>query len=444
MCILAHDFPQLSYCPALMPTATLLLEAGLDADATLGCLGQMLRASLHAHDWRYFVCSPREAWLFAEVFLDLVEATVPAVYRHALKLHGGNGVARAALSEQWRALFGDWFRGHLPLTAAWRLMDSFVLEGLKVLLRLALAVLDVGQATLLQATSKEALADAVHAQLAACTTTAAVFETVWRVGFALPLARKDLSKARDRNQERFHSVAPRVSHADLHLRQLPTLSAPSTLLTDDHVHALWKWVPTRLRDRDLDLLFDTATDGYSLRTLYDRCAGRGPLLLVARTTADYVLGAYLSTPLAVPQARTVAAPATATARARATLPSANTVSYTGDGETFVFTLLPPPVVVYPWARMNREAMAAERARAFGGGVVYRGDGDPVAAAANDYFVLADHERFSVGGGRTGPALSLDDLLSTAHTGPCETFGSPGLHGPDHIFTVAEVEVFVMV
>ena len=413
LCILEHEYPQLSYCPFLMGTCTVLLHH-MTADQALGCLTVMLRSSLHGHEWRFFLTTPRESWLFTEVFFDLLESAVPAVYKHGLKL----ARSRDAWSPFWRPLFGDMFRQHLPLAAQMRVVDSFVLEGLKVLMRLALGLLMVNQTTLLAAPSLDTFNHTLHGRLAACE--GAAFEAVWAAGFKLQLTRSDLGSLRDRNQRAMHTVAARLSHADIHLRQLPEISTASVLLPNDALHAIWKWVPLRYRQRDLDLLFDTYEDGYSLRSLYDECGTKAPLLLVARSTAGHVFGAYLPAPFS----------------ARPKVPR-----YYGDGEAFVFTLR-PTLAFYPWAKMDREAMTAARVRGSGGAVLYRADAS--AVATNDYFILAEPTSLSIGGGSTGPALYFDDLLSAGRSSPCETFASESLHGEEHMFKYADIEVYALV
>jgi len=39
-------------------------------------------------------------------------------------------------------------------------------------------------------------------------------------------------------------------------------------------------VPSKIRNNDLDLVFNTATDGYALSHLLEKCGTREPLFLV--------------------------------------------------------------------------------------------------------------------------------------------------------------------
>jgi len=416
MCIIAQDFPQLSYCPFLMPTVTTLLHH-LDADRALGTMHAMVRVSVHAHEWRFFLCTPREVFLYSLVFIDTLRSLMPVLFRYLHKL-GGN---KLAWTPFWRELFSSMFISVLPLQSMLRVMDAFVLEGVKVLYRVALGVLRYAEDALLQAPSMEVLNNRIKQEFAACV--GARFEECWAIGFRFTLPRSEFTKLRTRNQK-LHHQDTRASSADIYLRQLPALSAPSSILTDDLLHTLWKWVPARYRQHDLDLVFDTVADGYSLQTLYAQCADKEPLLLVLRSTQNRCLGAYL------PEAFSKRP----TDRPR----------YFGTGEAFVFTISPDgtSVEVYPWAKMDRAKMIAERATGSGIKVVYR-SGD-AAATANEYFVLADAKRLVIGGGSTGPALSLDDALEHAHTHRCETFDSVGLHGPDSQFQVTYVEVYTFV
>jgi len=61
--------------------------------------------------------------------------------------------------------------------------------------------------------------------------------------------------------------------------------------------AIWEVIPARFRHITPKPIFKTNRDGYSLKTLYERCEEHAPTLLLIRSTEGSVFGAYLSAPL---------------------------------------------------------------------------------------------------------------------------------------------------
>ncbi|GIL55153.1 hypothetical protein Vafri_10748 [Volvox africanus] len=107
----------------------------------------------------------------------------------------------------------------------------------------------------------------------------------------------------------------------------PTLSEPSAVMPLDDFRALAGAVPARLAARRWQLLYGSARDGISLRTLYRKAAGRAPTVLVVREAGacGHVFGAFA-------------------AEAWKSGPR-----FYGTGETFVF-MLQPHRAKYPWQR----------------------------------------------------------------------------------------------
>ncbi|GIL82720.1 hypothetical protein Vretimale_8294 [Volvox reticuliferus] len=107
----------------------------------------------------------------------------------------------------------------------------------------------------------------------------------------------------------------------------PTLSEPSAIMPMDDLRALASAVPARLAAGRWQLLYGSARDGISLRTLYRKAAGRAPTLLVVREAGacGHVFGAFA-------------------AEAWKSGPR-----FYGTGETFVF-MLQPHRAKYMWQR----------------------------------------------------------------------------------------------
>lgn len=59
-------------------------------------------------------------------------------------------------------------------------------------------------------------------------------------------------------------------------------------LTLPQFELVWSWLPTHMRMYDARRIFCSERDGYSLNTLYSRCAQAGPCLLLVQSTDDKV------------------------------------------------------------------------------------------------------------------------------------------------------------
>jgi len=90
-----------------------------------------------------------------EVLLALLEWKLPAVHRH-LKHHE---ISLAVVTAPW---FQTLFVGHLPFEGALRVWDALMLEGVKVIFRVALALFKVNEVRLLAVKDSFALASMVR------------------------------------------------------------------------------------------------------------------------------------------------------------------------------------------------------------------------------------------------------------------------------------------
>jgi hypothetical protein len=181
----------------------------------------------------------------------------------------------------------------------------------------------------------------------------------------------------------------------------PDISEPSTIMTEDDIKALASFVPARYRLSNWKLLYSTARDGISLKTLLRNGKGKHPTILVVRDMGRAVFGAFCSEPWRVnPQQR-----------------------YYGTGETFVFRLQKQIGVVereaWPWwwKRMELER--------------------------NDFFMLGGGGGGGIGvGGAGGYAIWLDSELGSGISRGSGTFGNPALASSEE-FKIGAVELWLL-
>ena len=155
-------------------------------------------------------------------------------------------------------------------------------------------------------------------------------------------------------------------------------------MSHSHLVKLGKALPERCRLSDWELLYSTEQHGCSMRTCYDRIAGRRDTLLVILDSQGHIFGAYISE---------------AWERRN---------RYFGNGETFLYSVH-PGFARYDWTRVN------------------------------DHFVLAAGDCIAFGGGGHF-GLYLDASFEFGSSQESATFGNRGLAGSMH-FKVVKVEVW---
>ncbi|NXC49235.1 TLDC2 protein, partial [Penelope pileata] len=145
-------------------------------------------------------------------------------------------------------------------------------------------------------------------------------------------------------------------------------------------------LPPRLWHQPWSLLYCTARDGFSLRTLYRRASQLNcPVLLLIRDTEAQAFGAFSAT----------------------TIRMSN--GFYGTGETFLFSFS-PELKVFRWT------------------------------GRNNFFLKGDTELLMVGGGSGKFGLWLDRDLHRGGSSPCETFNNESL-SPRGEFCIRDLEVW---
>ncbi|XP_058085973.1 uncharacterized protein LOC131233316 isoform X2 [Magnolia sinica] len=186
-----------------------------------------------------------------------------------------------------------------------------------------------------------------------------------------------------------HELRPiqELKENESHLN-LPDISEPSALLSENTRNALYISLPALVRERKWVLLYSTWRHGISLSTLYRRsmlCPGH--CLLVVGDKRGAIFGGLVEAPLRPTNKR----------------------KYQGTNNTFVFTNISShPVIFRP-------------------------------TGANRYFTLCSGNFLALGGG-SHFALYLDGDLLSGSSSSSETFGNSCLaHSED--FDVKEVELW---
>jgi hypothetical protein len=351
LCILAHDFPSLEYCPFIAPLVTLLCHQMETPDEVLGAMVSLVKQALHkdktipsasggadsssskgtTKDWRYFPTFRKDTKYMSRAFGNLLNKQSAKLYHHISELQ----VNKA--DPIWANWLTDIFIGVLPMPLLWRVLDAFMIDGYKTLFKVGVAVILSQKNAIMKCTSIDALAtlltDASYTALTTplssapppslspeCPNTTFAVDPICNAAWGVNVSVADV-----RNGIHHHISLQGISQSeDIHeahykyqrgIPKLRSLHQPthgdtenddghsssavqsghirgSMIIKDEHWIAMWSWIPPHLRVCELELVFTTAVHGHHISTLFNRTEGKKPTIIVVETDKS-VFGAFL-------------------------------------------------------------------------------------------------------------------------------------------------------
>lgn len=425
ICLISFNHPAITYAPALYGLTALLLHYMEEVDAYY-CISALVGGS-------------------QSKFLSQTKITTEAQWRAAMIL--GRKHIRGAFStltkfgvpqEQIEEAFQNWMwwiLSALPLTHTVRVIDCFLFEGSKVLLRIALAIFHIFVKTLTHDSSMVASLPSRGLQetlFQFCQNIQIPPQKLLKTAFGIRgFSKSEITKVVVQTEMYLKSQrtvggaggggagqmnppeTPSLQRS-LSLEGLPTSETQSNIqmmshtLTIKELLTLWSWLPMRMTMYQPTLIYTTEEHGCSLTTFFQRVEKHEPTLLCIRTVEDCVFGAYCST---------------AWAQRHCKDEFGNWQTYFGTGETFLFSLR-PTVAKYQWVGISRQQ-------------------DNAALSSVEHcaelFMHADNNMITIGGGN-GQGIMLDHELRYGKTEPCQTFDNPPLT-PNGDFEVKVIEVY---
>jgi hypothetical protein len=306
--VIGLEFPSIDYCPCIPDLIQILLTFMSESDA-YGVLACMLGRSQDAR--KYIIISKHEHLKFCAAFLQVLAKIIPRLHKHISSLHITEKESYNFLSTWFSRLFVASF----PYQAVLHVFDAYMNEGVKILYRIALAVLDCNKDALLNASTAKEFKTTLHSHV---NLIASNFDSLMKAGFAFQLSRTDMEmEYTPPTQEDSESVFYR-----------PKIVTPSSIIEDDKFEIIWGWIPHRICIRDPFLLYSGEKHGWSLSTIVYRCKADAPLLFIIKSDSNAVFGAFLSH-----------------------APSPTHPEFYGDRECFLFTLK-PATSCYKWTMKN--------------------------------------------------------------------------------------------
>ncbi|KAG9276833.1 TBC1 domain family member 24 isoform X2 [Astyanax mexicanus] len=445
----AGEFPDVSHCPALPAVVSLLMHWSADESQCFEAAGRLLACNEPGRRMldQTFLAYQSSCMTFG----DLAHKYCPAA--HKLIVAAATDVLE---------VYADWQRwvlGDLPFAHAARVMDVFLVEGYKVLYRIALAILKFYR--------KHKAAGATPRQQDSAGVKADIQVFVRGIGgsvspdkllekaFSIRLfSRKEITLLQLANEKSLQQrgITVRQKRRNVQLA-VNAENFSSEIVSAKEMKEIWSWIPERFALCQPQLLFTTSTHGCSLNRFYSHCEGYEPTLLLIRTTNKEVCGAFLSTDWEE--------------RKR----GGNKLSYFGTGECFVFRMK-PEMERYEWVVIKHPELA--NSTPAGSEQPDEGANGTSDANANSHslpvetpptsttdsahlspFLAARHFHLNVrntsmfmagsvdsiiiGGGGEGNALYIDSELNHGRTGRCTTFDNPPLCTES--FQIALLEVW---
>ncbi|KAK6632106.1 hypothetical protein RUM44_007136 [Polyplax serrata] len=443
VCILGYASPDITYSPSIYPITALLLHF-LPEEDCYNCM-----ASLVASKEKVFITQTK-------LLYEVTWRTVMQIAKKHVKSSAVH-VARHCTAARAERIYTDWFWWifqYLPFPHLVRVVDCFLHEGIKVLYRTALAILLLFHKYSSPSNSK--WMNEIHKSGIEVTLNKFCKEIpvspfkVLRTAFGIRAlnsvyiskvflrtelllkSRNVISGSRQLSRSRSSDNLP-TSQSQVNIQMMshtltiregcrspgphpvsmgiyPIQGVNSQIVSHDDLLILWSWLPVRITMYQPVLLYTTEEHGCSLTTFFHLVEQHEPTLLMIKTAANEVFGAYCSTRWCERNLKD---------------DKGNRQAYFGTGETFLFSLYPERAK-YPWVGIQH------------------GVGDAGLHHSAQLFMAADSKMITIGGGGA-QAIWMDENVRYGKTDRCLTFNNPPLcEGRDFEIRVLEVYGFACV
>ncbi|NWW73486.1 TBC24 protein, partial [Climacteris rufus] len=273
-------FPDITYSPLLPALAALLLHYSEDEAQCFESVSRLLASNApHAS---YIDQSFLAHQASCMTFGDLANKHCPAAH----KLIAGASDNVLEVYSQWLS----WLFPGLPFAFAVRVLDVFLLEGQKVLFRVALALLKLYR---LSVASAELEGTDIKVELRAFAQNIAEHVTANKLlerAFGIRLfSRKEIWLLQMANRKALveRGITMVQRRPSFHLA-VDMQNFSSGTVTAQEMRLIWSWIPERFSLFPPLLLFSTSQDGCSLQRFYTCCEGYEPTVLLIKTTEGEV------------------------------------------------------------------------------------------------------------------------------------------------------------
>ncbi|XP_023165864.1 GTPase-activating protein skywalker isoform X8 [Drosophila hydei] len=404
--VLGYDCPDITYSPVLYPITSLLLHFMSEEEAYLclaGLVGSKEKTFINQTKLQHEV-----TW---KTVMQIAKKHTKSAIAYFQRICPGQKLERVFMDWCW------WILAGLPFQHLVRIMDCYFHEGIKVLYRVALVILnlfhkecqsnnewspdniknDIGNA-LIKFCKKIPVSPAklLHAAFSIRGLSTQYISRIFIKTEMLLKSRSALNSGSKQLIKSRSSDNLPTSQSQVNIQMM------SHTLTIRELFTLWSWLPVRITMYQPVLLYTTEEHGCSLTTFYVRVEQHEPTLLMIKTCNNEVFGAYCSSRWLERNVKD---------------DKGQRQAYFGTGETFLFSLYPERAK-YPWVGI---------------------EGDRDLGHSSELFMAADSKMITIGGGE-GQAIWMDENIRFGKTDACKTFNNPPLC-PSGDFEIRVLEVY---
>lgn len=328
---IAADHPEMTYCPLLYPITALFLHY-MDADRTYSAITNLIEAQIKSNSNRTQCLLPQTKTQIIKDAYVLIKLTSSF---GIFKQRQFYEVQRSRLTKYYEldSCFLDWLKWifiGLPFPHLVRILDSYLVEGTKLLFRVGIAILILYKRYLSRKQvpeSKESLHFGyrllrrfstvqqdpgldlhLNKVLAFCQQMTESPSELMDLAFGISRFSSSRIDSEYQNAEQsmksnrsLATLSSSINVTDMHLapsrlkelvdptsvkisnRISPKSLPNSTILNWQLLDILWEWLPDRLMVSEPYVLFSMANDGNSLNTFYTKAANSEPTILVVKT-----------------------------------------------------------------------------------------------------------------------------------------------------------------
>ncbi|XP_029992982.1 TBC1 domain family member 24-like isoform X2 [Sphaeramia orbicularis] len=311
---LAKYFPDMNFCPILPALVSLILHFSQDEAECFFSVSRLI--SYNDPNKRYIDQNFLTYRASCMTFGDLANKCCRGIRKLIASSH-----------QNLFEFYSDWIMwifADLPFTYAIRVLDVYLLEGYKVLYRVALTLLSLYKVSV---SSRVADVEDFRTDMKRFVQNVDRHCTVEKLlerAFQIPMAtRRELNLLFNANKDSLMQKGVSMHQKRQSVETVDFNSFSSSVVTGTEMRVVWAWIPERFALFSPIRLFSTVEHKRSLASFYSHVEGHEPAVLIIKTVDEEVFGAFLSTDVIERRKH-----------------DSGELTYFGTGECFVFMLRP--------------------------------------------------------------------------------------------------------
>ncbi|KAM8772097.1 TBC1 domain family member 24-like [Acanthopagrus schlegelii] len=311
---LGNYFPDMNFCPILPELVSLILHFSEDEAECFHSVSRLI--CYNDPNKRYIDQTFLTYRASCMTFGDLANRCCRGIRKLIASSH-----------QNLFEFYSDWIMwifADLPFTYAIRVLDVYLLEGYKVLYRVALALLNLYKVSV---SSRVADVEDFRTDMKRFVQSIArhcTAEKLLEKAFMIPMAtRRELNLLFNANKDSLMQKGVSLHQKRQTVETVDFNNFTSCVVTGTEMRVVWAWIPERFALFSPVRLFNTAEHGRNLASFYSHVEGHEPAVVIIKTVDEEVFGAFLSTDLIERNKH-----------------DSEGLAFFGTGECFVFTLRP--------------------------------------------------------------------------------------------------------